>query len=301
MVSDAQFRALLASDEREAFECERFTEAERRARRLARPATNLGVGRGRFRHLFERLDPLIEDGAAICDVGVYPGTTVRIARGLAHGGRVTLTGVGLGFSEPFKRDMERIDVGLHELEFDVKRPPADAGHLLSTPIGPFDGCVCTEVIEHQFQPTSLLVGLNRLTRTGGTLLLTTNSVGFIGDVARLLVGRHNVEALERSHVVSNADWQPHIRLFTLAELRTLVARAGFEIDAAYYFDNGNVYSGLKGAAMTGLRAVSGRVPHMRSHIFVAARRRADPDQALAEHLRRALAATGLDGIPAPAD
>jgi len=98
----------------------------------------------------------------------------------------------------------------------------------------------------------LLFGLHRLIRPGGALLLTTNSVGFIGDIARLLVGRHNVAALELSHVVSNSDWQPHIRLFTMPELRTLIERAGFEVDAAYYFDNGNVCSGAKGAAMTAL-------------------------------------------------
>jgi SAM-dependent methyltransferase len=233
-------------------------------------------------------------------VGVYPGTAPRLVRGLPGGAELRIAGLGLGLEDSFRAAMEQLGVELHELEFDLRLPPSGVDHLLSCPVaplgGPFDICLCTEVIEHQMHPAALLLGLNRLTRRGGTLLATTNSVSFIGDIAKLAAGRHNVEALERSHIVSDSDWRPHIRLYTLAELRALVERAGFEVLEACYFDNGNVYAGGRGLAMTALRRLAGRVPHLRSHVFVMARRTGDPDPALELHLRRVAAAHGLERI-----
>ena len=293
----AEFKQLLAEDERHAFPFERIPSAERGARGLATPATILGSGRGRFRLVLDRLLPLLSARASVCDVGVYPGTTLRLIRGLPGGVAVRMTGLGLGLDHAFRAAMQQLDVELHEVEFDVRLPPSGAGHVLNCAVpplgGPFDVCVCTEVIEHQVHPASLLLGLSRLTRPGGSLLLTTNSVSFVGDIAKLVAGRHNVEALEHSHVVSDSDWRPHIRLYTLAELEALVERAGFEVLEARYFDNGNVYAGSRGLAMSALRGLAGRVPHLRSHVLVLARRSGDADPALELHLRQVLAAHGL--------
>jgi SAM-dependent methyltransferase len=296
----AQFRRLLADDERTALPFERIPPEEQRQRRLAPPATNLGSGRGRFRIVLDRLAPLLRRGGALCDVGAYPGTALRLARTLPGGGAVAMTGVGLGFAEDFRAAMSTLSVDLHELEFDVRLPPSGAEHILTCPVralgGPFDICLCTEVLEHQVHPASLLLGLSRLTRPGGVVLLTTNSVSFVGDIAKLAAGRHNVEALERSHVLCDSDWRPHIRLYTRTEVENLVGRAGFEVIDARYFDNGNVYAGPKGLGIGALRALAGRLAHLRSHVLVVARRSRDPDPALHGQLRRMVSVHGLDAI-----
>lgn len=296
-MTGADFRRLLARDEADALAFERVPEAERRARRLARPATNLGGGRGRFRVLFEALEPLLAGGVAACDVGVYPGTTLRIARTMPGGDGTKLVGLGLGLSDAFRGEMSRLGVRLHELEFDVRLPPPGAQHLLSCDVesigGPFDICVCTEVIEHQLHPVSLLVGLNRITSPGATVLMTTNSVSFFGDIAKLAVGHHNVETLERSHVVSDSDWRAHIRLYTRGELTVLMERAGFAVTSARYFDNGNVYAGRKGALIGALRGAAALVPHLRSHVFIEAQRVREPEPSLIDHLERLLSRYGL--------
>lgn len=295
-----QFQRLLAEDEVSALPFERIPLAEQHKRRLARPATNLGSGRGRFRIVLEQLAPLLLTSRTLCDVGAYPGTMLRLARTLPGGEQLRMTGVGLGFVDAFRGAMEAMDVQLHELELDVRVPTPGAQHLLNCPVqqlgGPFDICLCTEVIEHQVHPASLLVGLNRLTRPGGIALVTTNSVSFLGDIARLAVGQHNVEALERSHVVSDSDWRPHIRLYTRGELQALMQRAGFEIIEARYFDNGNIYAGAKGVGIRTLRLLGSSVPHMRSHVLVVARRSGDPQPAFADHLRQIVARHGLSGI-----
>jgi hypothetical protein len=299
------FRRLLARDEYAAFPFERIPAAEQAGRRLAAPATNLGSGRGRFRIVFERLTPLLRDAASLCDVGVYPGTAPRLLRSVPGGERLRVTGLGLGFTPEFRAAMAEIDVCLHEVELDLRDPPPGACHVMDCSVaelgGPFELCLCTEVIEHQMHPVSLMLGLSRLTRPGGTVVMTTNSVSFVGDLAKLALGRHNVEALERSHVVADHDWRPHIRLFTAEELRVLFGLAGFQVLEARYFDNGNVYAGAKGVGMATLRALAGVLPHLRSHILVVARRDGDPDPSLVSHLQHMVAATGcsraLEGRP----
>jgi SAM-dependent methyltransferase len=293
----AQFDVFLRDDERACCACERISEDEVSTRRLAPPATNLGTGRGRFWHLLRHLEPYLSPETSLADVGAYPGTALRLARRLPGGERMSLTALGFGFEDDFRDCLRRLDVALHEVEFDVRRPPAGAGHLLRLSLdAPFDVVICSEVIEHVVHPAALLVGLNRITRRGGTVLLTTNSVSFIGDVAKLLAGRHNVEALERSHVVTDYPWRPHVRLFTRDELARVFALAGFTVWAAYYFDNGNVYRGAKGAVMAALRGVTNLVPHLRSHVFIAAERTREPLPELVAHLATVLRATGLEEL-----
>jgi len=293
----AEFRRLLDADVDGALVFERILDRERTDRRLAAPHTNLGSGRGRFRIVLDRLAPLLADTDRLCDVGIYPGTAPRLIRSLPGGGTVSMTGLGLGISPAFTAAMSRLNVDLHEVELDLRVPPAGSRHILSCPPGdlggPFDVCLCTEVIEHQMHPASLLLGLSRLTRPGGTVLLTTNSVSFAGDLTKLIRGRHNVESLERSHVVSDSDWRPHIRLYTAGELRELFERAGFTVLEARYIDNGNVYRGLKGAATAAFRALSGVVPHFRSHVLVVARRDREPGPELVAHLHHMAETYGL--------
>lgn len=299
-MDDAQYRRLLKADERDALPMERLADTEARERRLRSPVTNLGSGRGRFRVVLDRLLPLLPQADKIGDVGVYPGTTPRLIRSLPAGAEISIAGLGLGFDRAFTKAMSRLGVALHEVELDLRRPPADGRHLLTCPPedigGPYDITVCTEVIEHQMHPASLLVGLNAATAPGGTALLTTNSVSFVGDIAKLMLGRQNVEALHRSHVISDSDWRPHIRLYTARELRELFELAGFTVSEATYFDNGNVYRGVKGAAMASLRAVASLAPHWRSHVLVVARRTGEPDPMLVEHLRRMVDAHGLSEL-----
>ncbi|MDP9315995.1 MAG: class I SAM-dependent methyltransferase [Chloroflexota bacterium] len=177
--------------------------------------------------------------------------------------------------------MHKSNVPMLEMEFDIRCPPAGKyshilSHRISGPAVPFDVAVCTEVIEHQMYPLSLLVGLNRLIRTDGTLYLTTNRVSFIGDILKLAIGRHNVEPLGESHVLTDYLWRPHIRLYTLDEMKQLMQLAGFTVHEGYYFDNGNVYDGIKGFAMSVFRGMTSQIPHLQSHMFIAAWKTSEP-------------------------
>jgi SAM-dependent methyltransferase len=295
-----QFEELLRDDEEVCFPSERIPELERVARHLAPPATNLGSGRGRFWQLLRHLEPRLDQRVSLADVGAYPGTALRLVRHLPSGQETRLAAYGFDVSGEFVADLDRLDIPLHQVEFDVRRPPAGTGHLLTVPLDSlFDIVLCSEVLEHQLHPAALLVGLHRITRPGGEAVVTTNSVSFVGDIARLLIGHHNVEPLERSHVLSDSAWRPHVRLFTRDELVNLFVLAGFAPEAAFYFDNGNVYAGPKGEAIKLVRRAAGMVPHFRSHVFITAKRTGEPHPRLLGHLRNLLHLTGLEEL-APA-
>jgi hypothetical protein len=179
--------------------------------------------------------------------------------------------------------MQQLSISVLEMEFDIRHPiHSNFNHILSYPVEQdklYDVGVCTDVLEHQMYPLSLLVGINRFIKTHGTLYLTTNNVSFIGDVLKLVIGRHNVEEIRHSHILSDSLWRPHIRLFTLAEVKLLVQMAGFEIRNSYYFDNGgygDIYSGVKGMVHSSIRLAASAIPHLQSHIFVAATKVSPP-------------------------
>lgn len=265
--------------------------------RLAPPRTNLGRCRRRFRLLAELLAPHVARGESICDVGAHPGTTLRLIRQLPGGDRVRLGAAGLGFDTAFRRAMGETRVETIEAEFDVRATGPGVAHLLATPL-PVDAerwdlVVCTEVVEHQLQPLALLVGCHRLLCPGGVMILTTNSASFVGDALKLLAGRHNVEALARSHVLVDHEWRPHMRLYLLEEMERLLNLAGFRIEHGKYFDAGNVYTGAKGAAIGSIRRIASVVPRLRSHMVIEASKAGEPPQETWQRLDEAFAVFGL--------
>jgi SAM-dependent methyltransferase len=281
------FERFVAVDAAAAWPWEFVPEALANELRLAHPRTNLGRCRGRFRLLAELLGPHVARGASVCDVGAYPGTMLRLLRQLPGGDRIRLGAAGLGFDPPFRQAVTALDVELIEAEFDVRATAPRVGHLLDAPLVPedesWDVVVCTEVVEHQLQPLALLIGCHRLVRPGGSLILTTNSASFIGDVLKLLAGRHNISSLEQSHVLLDDTWRPHIRLYLLDEMERLLELAGFQTVRGRYFDNGNVYTGAKGTAIGMIRRTAGVVPRLRSHMMIESIKAAAPH---AEALRR---------------
>jgi 2-polyprenyl-3-methyl-5-hydroxy-6-metoxy-1,4-benzoquinol methylase len=284
----SEFKKFLSSDESLSFPWERISQQEKEDRKLASPATNLGCGSKRFWLLLHEVIRNIDASQRVCDFGAYPGTFLRIMRHHV-GNEISLAGAGFAFSNEFVGAMSEYDIELLEMEFDIRYPKfSNFKHILDAHIEPYDVAVCTEVIEHQMYPLSLLVGLNRSLKVGGKLYLTTNSVSFIGDILKLVSGDHNVESLERSHIVKDDLWRPHIRLYTLEELKSLLESAGFEVDLGFYFSNGDSYRGVKGMTLKTIKYIASSIPHMRSHIFIKAIKIQDPNPIVIENLNQVI-------------
>lgn len=91
----------------------------------------------------------------------------------------------------------------------------------------FDGALCTEVLEHLFDPLGALEEIRRVLRPGAKAVMTVPNVAhwrYRVDLA--LFGRFN----PRADPLSAAEpWRdPHLRFFTQATLARMTARAGLE-------------------------------------------------------------------------
>lgn len=103
----------------------------------------------------------------------------------------------------------------------------DDAAQLPFPEESFDAAVCTEVLEHLFDPLATLEEIRRVLRPGASVILTVPNVAhwrYRVDLA--LFGRFN----PRADSLSAAEpWRdPHIRFFTEAVLGRMIARAGLE-------------------------------------------------------------------------
>ena len=294
---DPWFDRFVAADDEDALPFERIPAKEVAERRIRRPYTNLGVGRSRFRLITQRLRPRIAEAASVADVGAYPGTTLRLVRAMPGGERSTLAAVGFAVDDDFAAAAAALGASLLEAEFDVRALAPGVPHLLDVSLvqadGDWDVVVCSEVIEHTLQPLALLLGCHRLLRYGGEILLTTNSASFVGDILKLASGRHNVEAIERSHVLVDHQWRPHMRLYLLPELRRLLELCGYVVEEGFYFDNGNTYVGSKGAAVGAIRRAAGCLPRLRSHMFVRAVKTTAPRPEAVERVAESFRQFGL--------
>ncbi|MBK3733626.1 methyltransferase domain-containing protein [Azospirillum brasilense] len=116
----------------------------------------------------------------------------------------SVQGIDPGFAARAGRDLLGLDISSTYL-----RTPADAGP------DPFDLVLCSEVVEHIFEPLGFLTILRGVLAPGGTLLLTTPNAGAIApDTAAGIL----VPLLSPGY---------HVTLYSREGFEALLRRAGF--------------------------------------------------------------------------
>jgi SAM-dependent methyltransferase len=176
----------------------------------------------------------------ILDVGAYPGTLLKLLR-ILYGERGSMAGVGLEGSDEFADDLRQYDIAFCRVNLDPMILVEDPGvQSLPTYIpyedGSFDFVFCTETIEHLLDPLVCLREIARVLSPRGCLLVTTPNLARAANRLRLLCGASVNFPLHQSIMYNKGNWRPHMREYSLKELRHMFKDAGFSPLRHLYLD-----------------------------------------------------------------
>jgi 2-polyprenyl-3-methyl-5-hydroxy-6-metoxy-1,4-benzoquinol methylase len=87
----------------------------------------------------------------------------------------------------------------------------------------FDCIICADVLEHLYDPWSVLIKLKNHLKDAGCLLLSVPNVQHWSMIARLLAGKWDY----RDEGILDST---HIRFFTRRSIQELIQRSGFQIE-----------------------------------------------------------------------
>ena len=103
----------------------------------------------------------------------------------------------------------------------------------------FDLILCNEVIEHlPNSPVFALREMKRVAKTDGCLMITTPNVTRLINRLKLIFGKsinYSLDAYFENGGKGNNMYHRHNREYTLAELCTIISRAGWNIQEGGYF------------------------------------------------------------------
>lgn len=175
----------------------------------------------------------------VADFGPYPGSLLRLLRRLYPPERCRLIGVGLDFSSDF-RTLVPADCGAELLLSNLDpRNHRLQGKSYPTRVPLDDGSVdfvfALEVVEHLVSPTHLFAEAFRILKPGGRMLITTPNVARIGNIFKILVGRSPYERLLPVDYETEHDTLPHVREYTMDELKDVLRGAGFRVGHCRHF------------------------------------------------------------------
>lgn len=179
---------------------------------------------------------LIERGARLLDVGAAGGYLSDLAE-RRHGARA------LALDPNPAACAEARERGLAVVCGDIAGL-LEAGALDER--SPFDQILLADVLEHLPAPDAVLASLRRLLAPGGSVVVSLPNVAFARSRARILLGRFEYEPTG----IFDAT---HLRFFTRASARRLLAGAGLAIVREVPIGPASYALGRRGLALTRLR------------------------------------------------
>jgi len=170
-------------------------------------------------------------GNSVLDVGVYPGTVPQLFHEYYPcSGDDSYYGLGLGFDDEFSKKMNEYGVKLLECDLDP-RLQLNGKRATSIPLleEMIDFVIFTDAIEHFYDPLYPLQEINRVSKIGATMILTTDNITRFGSFLALRRGLSCNVPLIEGNLFYTGDWRPHFREYSKNELFQLLNWAGFEV------------------------------------------------------------------------
>ena len=176
----------------------------------------------RFTEIIKLL-PRDKDDLKILDIGAGVGSLSILLKNRCQ---YSVEAIDLRESVDFWK--ERFDkYGINQRSCDITK------EALPFQSDSLDVAIFSEVIEHLACSLNQPLGeVKRVLKVGGYLILTTPNIGRFSNVARLILGRNILPQVSRN-ILTTTPRTPHIREYTLGELKSALSDVGLRIDKIY--------------------------------------------------------------------
>ncbi len=226
------------------------------------------------------LQRLPDGRQTIVDFGPFPGSLLRLLRGIEPTRAARLFGAGLMASPEFVQFMKQ-DADAEILT--VNLDPAGQqfkfkGYQEKVPLPDHSAQLvfALEIVEHLTSPFHLLAEAYRLLKSGGHLVITTPNVTRIGNIFKLLIGRSpNDRLAPPGYDDPNDEWRPHAREYAMHELADMLRHIGFEIALSRFFlgeDTQDCRQTGRQSTIDWAKVPFYLIPHLRGSVLILGRK-----------------------------
>ena len=257
----------------EAFEAQdaRFTTSMNRALKC-RDRLHVALRRG--------LSRLPDGQPIIVDFGLFPGSLLRLLRGIEPTRAARLFGAGLMASPELVQFMRQdADVEILTVNLDPGgKQFTSKGYQEKVPLPDHSVQLvfALEIVEHLTSPLHLMTEAYRLLKSGGHLVITTPNVTRIGNIFKLLIGRSPNDQLPApGYDDPNDEWRPHAREYAMHELAEMLRDIGFEIALSRFFlgeDTQDCQQTARQSAIDWTRVPFYLIPPLRGSLLILGRK-----------------------------
>ena len=100
-----------------------------------------------------------------------------------------------------------------------------------------DFVLFSHVVEHLYQPFSIIKEACRVLKPGGRLLISTDNAFLIGGFLNYLTrGPFLHEPVDNTAAMVFTEWRGHVRFYSEGDLRTMVEKAGMHVVESGFFE-----------------------------------------------------------------
>lgn len=216
----------------------------------------------------------------IVDFGPFPGSLLRLLRGIQPTKTARLFGAGLMASPEFVQFMKQdADVEILTVNLDpAGQQFTSKGYQETVPLPDSSSQLvfALEIVEHLTSPFHLMTEAYRLLKPGGHVVITTPNVTRIGNIFKLLIGRSpNDRLAPPGYNDPNDEWRPHAREYAMHELAEMLRHVGFEIALSRFFlgeDTQDCQPTARQSAIDWAKVPFYLVPHLRGSLLILGRK-----------------------------
>jgi SAM-dependent methyltransferase len=179
--------------------------------------------------------------SVMLDLGAYPFTLDLAVRNYLHRDCRIVSTINQvmqpEWEEPLRQNrIETLPVNLDPLVRPTT-PIASMTDYVPLADNSVDFVLFSHVIEHLYQPFSIIKEAFRVLKKGGRLLISTDNAFLIGGFLNYLTkGTYLHEPIESTAAMVFTEWRGHVRFYSDADIRTMVEKAGLAVVESSFYE-----------------------------------------------------------------